>query len=248
MATALRPTIRETSPADSVEPPLGTAVRKMSRAEFDRLAEERRWPRGDYDARRGVAEVVARPLLRHERRRGEAGLFVGALVGDRVQLAGSLRIEWQGSVLEPDASFYFFAGDGGPDDDPGLEPAMEAVVAPGFGEDEACRPEKGHAPPPLAVEINRSSSPARAAEKRGDYLEMGVQEIWDWRPGDGASIYRRGLAGRVDRVPESGVVPGVTREDLEALWTQVEWGESGRQREAVIRRVRERRRSAEVDG
>ena len=92
------------------------------------------------------------------------------------------------------------------------------------------------------------NSPARAAEKRGDYLEMGVQEVWDWRPRDGASIYRRGNDGRPEAVPESAVIPGVTREDLDALWTSPEWVESGRQRAAVIRRVRERGRTAEVDG
>ena len=251
MAMARRPTIRETrretSRAAGVEPPVGTEVRKMSRVQFDRLSEERHWPRGDYDARRGVAEVVAEGMPAHERRAVRADLFVDALLGERVEPARSLRIEWRGSVLEPDGSFYFFAADDGPDDEPGLEPAIEAVVAPGFGDEEACQPEKGHAPPPLVVEINRSSSPVRAAEKRGDYLDMGVQEIWVWRPRDGASIYRRGTDGRPERVPESGVIPGVTGDDLAVLWAHAEWGETARPRKAAVRRVRARRRNAEVD-
>ena len=239
---------RETSRAAGVEPPLGTAVRKMSRVQFDRLSEERHWPRGDYDARRGVAEVVAEGMPAHERRAVRVDLFVDALLGERVELARSLRIEWRGSVLEPDASFYFLPADAGPGEEPCLEPAVAAVGIPDYGDDEACQPEKGHAPPPLVAEINRSSSPARAAEKRGDYLEMGVREIWDWRPRDGASIYRRGADGRPERVPESGVIPGVTREDLAVLWAHAEWGESARRRAAALRRVRERRRNAEVDG
>ena len=239
---AERRTIPEASRAAGVEPPVGTEVRKMSRVEFDRLAEERHWPRGDYDARRGLAEVVAEPMLAHEWRADETRVFVRGLLGERVVLTGALRIEWRGSVLEPDASFYFTPGfeatDDGPAAERGLEPAAEAVVEAGFAE--ACRPEEGHVPPPVVVEINRSSSPARAAEKRADYLEMGVQEIWTWRPRDGATIYRRGPDGGAEIVPESGALPGVTRADLEELWADAEWGESGRQCAAVIRRVLER--------
>ena len=239
---AERPTILEASRAAGVEPPVGTEVRKMSRVEFDRLSEERHWPRGDYDARRGLAEVVAEPSLPHELRAGRVDLFLYELLGERVVLTRALRIEWRGSVLEPDASFYFLPGPAaspaGPDDEPRLEPAPRAVVAPGFAE--VCCPEEGHAPPPLLVEINRSSNPARAAEKRADYFEMGVQEIWTWRPRDRATIYRRGKDGETEIVPESGILPGVTRADLEALWVDTEWGGSGRRPAAVARRVLER--------
>ena len=238
---AERRTIPETSRAAGVAPPVGTEVRRRSRPEFDRLAGERHWPRGDYDARRGVAEVVA-PILRHEWRVGEAHRFVHRLCGERVILTGALRIEWCGSVLEPDASFYFAScverADGAPEDEPRLEPAPRAVVAPGFTE--ACCPEDGHAPPPLLVEINRCSSPARAAEKRADYLEMGVQEIWTWRPRDGAAIHRRGGDEAEETVRDSGVLPGVSREDLEELWAEAEWGESGRRCSAIVRRILER--------
>ena len=245
---AERRTIPETSRAAGVAPPVGTEVRRMSRPEFDRLAEERHWPRGDYDARRGVAEVVA-PILRHEWRVGEAHRFVHRLCGERAILTGALRIEWRGSVLEPDASFYFVGPAGGPrlraglewvpgvNFAPAVEPTVEPVSSPGFGADEACRPEEGHVPPPLVVEINRSSSPVRAAEKRADYLEMGVPEIWTWRPRDGATICRRGRDGAEEMVRESGVLPGVSREDLEELWADAEWGESGRRCSAIVRRI-----------
>ena len=236
----MRAPFPETSPAGGA-PPVGTEVRKMSRPEFDRLAEERHWPRGDYDARRGVAEVVA-PILRHEWRVGEAHRFVHRLCGERVILTGALRIEWRGSVPEPDSSFCFLprrdASGAGSEDWPGLEPAPRAVVAPGF--EEACGPEDGHAPLPLLVEINRCSSPARAAEKRADTLEMGVQEIWTWRPREDATIYRRGGDGAEETVRESGVLPGVSREDLEELRAEAEWGESGRRCSAIVRRILER--------
>ena len=237
---AERPTIGGTGGAAGVAPPRGTAVRKMSRVQFDRLSEERHWPRGDYDARRGLAEVVAEGMPAHERRAEEVRLFVYDLLGGRVVPTGPLRIEWRGSALESDASFYFLPADDRPGEEPGLEPAVEAVVVPDYGDDEACQPQKGHTPPPLVVEINRSSSPARAAEKRRDYLEMGVREIWVWRPRDGASIYRRGTDGRAETVSESGVLPGVTRNDLQSLWAYAEWAESPRRRGEVVRRVRER--------
>ena len=254
---AERPTIPEASRAAAVDPPAGTEVRQMSRVEFDRLAEERHWPRGDYDARRGLAEVVAEPMLSHEWRAAEVALFVRALCGERAVLTGALRIEWQGSVLEPDSSCYFVAPVGGPrprgglgwvpgvNFAPAVEPTVEPVASPGFGADEACCPEKGHEPPPLVVEVNRSASPARAAEKRADTLEMGVQEIWTWRPREGATIYRRGRDGAEETVGESGVLPGVTREDLEDLWAGTEWSESGRQCVAVVRRVLERAHAVE---
>ena len=245
---AERLTILEASRAAGVDPPVGTDVRQMSRVEFDRLSEERHWPRGDYDARRGLAEVVAEPLPGHEGRVVEAGMFVRALCGERAVPTGALRIEWRGSVLEPDGSFYFVAPGGGPrlraglewTPDPRLVPAVEPIASPGYGADEACCPEKGHEPPALVVEVNRTSNPVRAAEKRADYLEMGVREIWAWRPRDGATIYRRGEDGEAETVPESGVLPGVTREALEELWADAEWGESGRQCAAVVRRVLER--------
>lgn len=209
------------------KPPRGTEVRRMSRAEFDRLAADFAWRRGDYDARRGLAEVVAEPLVGHESRGRQAYDLLGALVGERVWPAGSLRIEWRGSVLEPDECFYF--GD----------PRFAESEAPfGFGEDEACSPERGHAPPRLVVEINRSSRPARAAEKRGDYFEMGVEEVWAWTPKGGARIYRRGSGATTEAAcEESAVVPGVTRADLDWMWAAPRWSDRRRRREETARRI-----------
>ena len=213
-------------PAGEVPLPAGTAVYRMSRTDFDVRCDEDFWKRGDYDARRGLAEVVEAPLLGHEWRAFEVAALVLAVCGDRVRGTGALRIEWRGSILEPDASFYF-------------APLSDL----GYTDDENCRPELGHRPPGLVVEINRSSSPARAAEKRGDYFDMGVREVWTWRPKDGATIYRRSPDGLLSSFSESAVVPGVKREDLDELWTEAPWSETPRRRSAVVRRVRGRRRA-----
>ena len=96
-----------TPPAREVPLPGGTMVYRMSRTDFDVRCDEDFWKRGDYDARRGLAEVVETPLLGHEWRGVEVTALVLAVCGARVRGTGALRIEWRGSILEPDASFYF---------------------------------------------------------------------------------------------------------------------------------------------
>ena len=211
--------IRKPPPGGELAPPAGTVAYRMSRTDFEVRCDEDFWKRGDYDARRGLAEVVETPLLGHEWRGVETSIFVSLVCGGRVQGTGALRIEWRGSILEPDASFYF-------------APLSDI----GYTDDENCRPELGHRPPALAVEINRSSSPARAAEKRGDYFDMGVREVWTWRPKEGATIYRRSADGSPSSVPESAVVPGVSREDLEELWSDPR-SEAPARRAVIVRRV-----------
>ena len=215
---------RKPPPGGELAPPAGMAAYRMSRTDFDVRCDEEFWKRGDYDARRGLAEVVETPLLGHEWRGVEATALVLAVCGDRVRGTGALRIEWRGSILEPDASFYF-------------APLSDI----GYSDDENCQPELGHRPPALAVEINRSSSPARAAEKRMDYFDMGVEEVWTWRPKEGARIYRQTADGSPSSVPESSVVPGVKREDLDELWADAPWSETLRHRSTVVRRIRRRR-------
>ena len=211
-------------PAGNDDLPAGTMVYRMSRTDFDVRCDEDFWKRGDYDARRGLAEVVETPLLGHEWRGREVTALVLLVCGESARATGAIRIEWGGSILEPDESFYF-------------EPFYDL----GYSEDENCRPELGHRPPALVVEINRSSSPARAAEKRQDYFDLGVREVWTWRPKDGATIYRPFAGGPPRPSAESKVVPGVTREDLDELWAEVPWSETPGVRAAVVRRVGERR-------
>ena len=199
-------------------------VYRMSRTDFEVRCGEDSWKRGDYDARRGLAEVVETPLFGHEWRAAEARESVSRLCAEQVEFTGALRIEWQGSILEPDTSFYF-------------APNLHS----GHGDDEVCRPESGHRPPALVVEINRSSNPARAAEKRRDYFDLGVREVRTWRPGEGASIYRRGDDGYPETAEESAEVPGVTLADLEELRAAARPGERAPRRPVIVRRIRERR-------
>ena len=216
--------IRKPSPGGELAPPAGTVVYRMSRTDFEVRCDEDFWKRGDYDARRGLAEVVEIPLLGHEWRGVEATILVSLVCGARVRGTGALRIEWRGSILEPDASFYFAPHLGG-----------------GNGDDENCRPELGHRPPALVVEINRSTGLARAAEKRGDYFDMGVREVWTWRPKEGAAIYRRADGGPPRSASSSAVVPGLTREDLALLWEAHAPEETFRRRAEIASRVRRRR-------
>ena len=114
-------------------PPRGTAVYRMSRTDFDLRCDEEFWKRGDYDARRGLAEVVETPLLGHEWRAAETALLVDGICGVGFRPTGALKIEWRGSILEPDASFYFRAAFG-----PGLLggrklPARIRAPTPGAG-------------------------------------------------------------------------------------------------------------------
>ena len=70
---------------------------------------------------------------------------------------------------------------------------------------------------------------------------MGVREVWTRRPKDGAAIYRRAADGSPSSVPESAVVPGVTRDYLDELWADGPWSETPRHRSAIVLRIRRRR-------
>lgn len=164
-------------------------------------------------------------MFGHESRGRQAYDLVADLAGARVRPAGSLRIEWRGSVLEPDECFYF-----------GDPPAADSEAPFGFGEDEACAPERGHAPPGLVVEINRSSRPARAAEKRGGYFEIGVEEVWARTPENGARIYRLRPDSTTGAACEkSAAVPGVPRADLDWMRAASRWSDRRRRREETAR-------------
>lgn len=130
----------------------------------------------------------------------------------------------RGPAPEPDESFYFF--------DQGVEL--------GFGFDEACCPERGRLPPRLVVEIDRSSSPARAAKKRGGCFDPGVREVRAWTPTGGAAVCRRRPGAEVESAPESEIVSGIRREDLEDWWAAGGWLAQGGRRTSAARRVRER--------
>ena len=76
-------------PADEVALPAGTMVYRMSRTDFDVRCDEDFWKRGDYDARRGLAEVVETPLLGHEWRGREVTALVLLVCGERARDRGA---------------------------------------------------------------------------------------------------------------------------------------------------------------
>lgn len=184
----------------------------MSRADYDRLSEDGAWKRGHYDGRRGLAEVVAEPRLSHEWRAWEVGLLIDRLrdpAGRRFGMpCGAMRIDWRGSSYEADASFYLDAADAR---------RVCASDAP------ACRPEDGDPPPQIAVEIDRTTAPGRAAERRRDYLEMGIVEIWSCTLRGGAAIHVPEPNRQPVATEDSGVIPGLTRLDLDRLWSTTDW-------------------------
>ena len=206
--------------------PSGVEVRSLSRDEYERLSEEGAWKRGHYDGRRGRAEVVAEPTRAHEWRACEVAPLIYALrdpAGRRVGMpCGAMRIDWRGSIYEADATFYL-------DDD-----AARWACASG---DAPCRPEDGDPPPRIVVEIDRTTAPGRAAERRRDYLAMGVGEVWSWTPRGGAAIHVPGPDRRPVAAEESTAIPGLARQDLDRLWSTPDWRERDRLITAIAARL-----------
>ena len=180
----------------------------MPRALFDRLTGHDDAPRCRYDEHTGLAEFVAQPGFAHEGPAWQIGqLFVriaDALAerGHDVawQHAGALRLLSDDGAFEPDAGFY-------------LDPAAERAVRRVEGYLDVRR---GLPPPDLVVEIDRSR---RSRHKLAPYFRMGVKEAWTWDRKEGAGLWRPDPAESVGfrAVPESGLCPGLTRDDVDRL-------------------------------
>ncbi|MCY4076070.1 MAG: Uma2 family endonuclease [Acidobacteria bacterium] len=195
------------SAATSPDAPVRVEV-AMPRALFDRLTGHDDAPRCRYDEHTGLAEFVAQPGFAHEGPAWQIGqLFVriaDALAerGHDVawQHAGALRLLSDDGAFEPDAGFY-------------LDPTAERAVRRVEGYLDV---RNGLPPPDLVVEVDRSR---RSRHKLAPYFRMGVREAWTWDRKEGAGLWRPDPAESVGfrAVPESGLCPGLTRDDVDRL-------------------------------
>ena len=80
-------------------------------------------------------------------------------------------------------------------------------------------------------------APDRAAERRRDYLAMGVGEVWSWTPRGGAAIHVPGPDRRPVAAEESTAIRGLVRQDLDRLWSTPDWRERDRLITAIAARL-----------
>ena len=181
----------------------------MPRDLFDRLTAHDQAPRCRYEIASGRAEFVAEPTFAHESRAATAGeLFtrvavaleaVGASV--EMQVSRATRLLSDDGAFEPDEGLFV-----------GAEKIAAAERVGGWLD-----VRRGHPAPDLVVEIDRST---RSSRKLVPYFRMGVREAWTWSRRDGAAIWIAGDEPRepVRRAAASRVLPGATRDALDALF------------------------------
>ena len=197
------------APADGPDAPARVEV-AMPRGLFDRLTGHDDAPRCRYDEITGLAEFVAEPGVAHEEPTVAVSQFFGRLedvLAERGRVVswrftGALRLLSGDGAFEADASFYL---------DAAAARAVEQVE--GYVDVRAGLP-----PPTLVVEIDRGR---RSRRKLGPYFRMGVEEVWTNHRLDRAIIWRAdaSAAAGCGPVEESAACPGVTRADLDRLFS-----------------------------
>ncbi len=225
---------------DVARPPVGAPARSggrdapvrievaMPRELFDRLTDHDDVPRCRYDEHTGLAEFVAEPGFAHEVPAAEVTGFFYRLddalaARGRVvswQFTGALRLLSDDGAFEADASFY-----------------LDAAAAKAVGRLEGYVDVRTGLPPPtLVVEIDRSR---RSRHKLGPYFRMGVGEVWTNHRLDRATIWTADAeaVARCRPVDESAVCPGLTRADLDRLFTRSDPSSRARFSRALARRV-----------
>ena len=80
-------------------------------------------------------------------------------------------------------------------------------------------------------------APGRAAERRRDYLAMGVGEVWSWTPRVGAAVHVPGSERRPVAAEESTALRGLARQELDRLWSTPDWRERDRLITAIAARL-----------
>lgn len=180
----------------------------MPRDLFDRLTDHDDAPRCRYDMATGRAEFVAAPTLSHESRAATVGeLFIRvAVMLEEADSSVELKVLRSGRLLSDDGAF---------EPDEGLFiGAWKAEAAERI--DGWLDVRKGHPPPDLVVEIDRSTD---SSNKLAPYFRMGVREAWTWSRRSGTVIWGVDPEAPIGfrRVDGSVVLPGVTRAALARL-------------------------------
>lgn len=181
----------------------------MPRGLFDRLTGHDQAPRCRYETVAGRAEFVAEPTFEHESRAAIAGeLFTRVAVAleaveapIEMQVSRATRLQSDDGAFEPDEGLFI-----------GAAKIAAAERAGGWLD-----VRRGHPAPDLVVEIDRG---VRSSRKLAPYIRMGVREVWTWSRRDGAAIWIAGDQPRepVRRAAASRVLPGATRDALDALF------------------------------
>ena len=180
----------------------------MPRDLYDRLTSYDDAPRCRYDMATGRAEFVREPGVGHERRAAAiSGLF--SRIDDALEDAGhpsgmlvtaATRLLSDDGAFEPDTSLF-------------LDPVNAERVT---GLEGWLDTRKGYPVPDLVVEIDRSVD---SSHKLAPYFRMGVREAWTWGRRDGVHIWvpDAAAARRFRESSRSLVLPGLCRDDLEAM-------------------------------
>lgn len=181
---------------------------EMPRDLYDRLTSYDDAPRCRYDMATGRAEFVAEPGVGHERRAAAlSSLFtrIEHLLEDAGHPPGLLvtaatRLLSDDGAFEPDASLF-------------LDPVNAERVT---GLEGWLDTRKGHPAPDLVAEIDRSVD---SSHKLAPYFRMGVREAWTWSRRDGVHIWVADAtsARQFRESIRSRVLPGLRRDDLDAL-------------------------------
>ncbi|MDD9981345.1 MAG: Uma2 family endonuclease [Gammaproteobacteria bacterium] len=201
------PAARASDASSSPDAPVRIEV-EMPRDLYDRLTDHDDAPRCRYDMTTGRAEFVTEPGVGHERRAAAiSGLF--SRIDDALEAAGhpsgllvtaATRLLSDDGAFEPDASLF-------------LDPVNAERVT---GLEGWLDTRKGHPVPDLVAEIDRSVD---SSHKLAPYFRMGVREAWTWSRRDGVHVWVADTAPerRFRESSRSRVLPGLRRDDLDAL-------------------------------
>ena len=200
----------------------------MPRGLYDRLTSYDDAPRCRYDMATGRAEFVAEPGVGHERRAAAiSSLF--SRIDDALEDVGhpsgllvtaATRLLSDDGAFEPDASLF-------------LDPVNARRVA---DLEDYLDAREGDPMPDLVAEIDRS---VNSSHKLAPYFRMGVREAWTWSRRDGVHLWVPDAASQRQfrESSRSRVLPGLRRDDLDALLESCPPSEASRRARQLARVV-----------